>query len=76
MFTDDESTEKAGVWHVPGPNFGAVNKVREVSAGAGARLHPDYCLSSAWLLFWGVAQKLLVVVSHLQRLMVTDGFVF
>jgi hypothetical protein len=55
---------------------GAVNKVREVSAGAGARLHPDYCLSSAWLLFWGVAQKLLVVVSHLQRLMVTDAFVF
>jgi hypothetical protein len=55
---------------------GAVNKVREVSAEACARLHPDYCLPSAWLLHWGVTEKLLVVVLHLQRLMVTDGFVF
>jgi hypothetical protein len=47
MFSDGESTEKAGVRHVPGPNGGAVNKLREVSAEACARLHPDYCLPSA-----------------------------
>lgn len=47
MLTDDESTEKAGVRHVPGPNGGAVNKVREVSAEACARLHSNYCLPSA-----------------------------